>query len=48
LNEFATAYPACGGDFRATNASHNQPTRKLTPPIGVIAPSHRAFVTASK
>lgn len=32
----------------ALNNSQAQPTNKLTPPIGVIAPSHFKFVTARR
>ena len=34
--------------FGATSASQTQPTIKPTPPMGVTAPSQRAFVKASK
>ena len=42
---FARYRPA---DFQPAINNHAQPMRKLTPPIGVIAPSQVAFVTASK
>src|ERR1035438_8384445 len=35
-------------DLAALQNSKPQPARKLTPPNGVIAPSQRPFVTASK
>jgi hypothetical protein len=31
---------------RGAIASHAQPARKQRPPMGVIAPSHRIFVSA--
>src|SRR4029077_16268834 len=49
VNALRTTRSTCATNLayeRGAITSHAQPTRKQRPPMGVIAPSHRIFVSA--